>query len=379
MDVYEPEEDSYLLAKQVKKEVTKGMQVLEIGIGSGIQCEEALKKGAIVEGVDINPNAIKHCKESKYTKGGTFYKSDLFSNVKKSTKFDCIIFNPPYLPDANDPDDIKDITTGGKKGYEIIDRFLKDTNEFLAEDGFILLLFSSHTNKTMVDEIIKNYLFDFELLEDQSVFYEKLYCYKITKSSLLNKLTANKITQLSYLSKGKRGIVFKGKFGRKDCVVKVSNEKSDALSTTQLESLNLKRANKLGIGPQFFCEDEEYVCMEFIDGELIEPYFERTKDCVVIKKIMNQMLILDKNNLEKKEMTRPRKHIIVRKECKNYNPIMIDFERMHATPKPRNVTQFIQYIRKLEIISEEKAKEVSERYKKSYDKKLILDLMKEFF
>jgi len=164
--MYEAAEDSFLLAKYVE-EYSRG-RVLDVGVGSGILMESALKKTDKVEGVDINHEAIKFCKNKKLN----VYYSDLFSNVKG--KFDLIIINPPYLPE----DEIKDKDlVGGKKGYEIIDRFFAEVKNYLEKNGKILILFSSLTNKEKVDEIIKKNKFKFKLLEEKNYFFEKLYVY----------------------------------------------------------------------------------------------------------------------------------------------------------------------------------------------------------
>jgi len=49
---------------------------------------------------------------------------------------------------------------------------------------------------------------------------------------------------------------------------------------------------------------------------------------------------MDKLKVNKKEMHHPVKHIIV----KNDKAFMIDFERCFKTNKPKNVTQFSQFI-----------------------------------
>ena len=56
--IYEPREDSYLLAQQVKK-FAKG-KVLDIGTGSGIQAETATKNGADVLAVDIDKECVNN-------------------------------------------------------------------------------------------------------------------------------------------------------------------------------------------------------------------------------------------------------------------------------------------------------------------------------
>lgn len=172
--IYEPNEDSELLAKYVKK-FAKG-KVLDIGTGSGIQAETALKFTKDVLAIDIDKDVVDDVKG----KGIEVMISDLFSNVKGN--FDLIIFNPPYLPDEELEDkESKRITTGGKYGYEILEKFFAQVKKYLNKDGKILIVFSSLTNKNKVDKIIKKNNFKFELLESKKLFFEELYCYLIYK------------------------------------------------------------------------------------------------------------------------------------------------------------------------------------------------------
>jgi release factor glutamine methyltransferase len=119
--IYQPEKDSYLLQKVLKENIlNKKISVLEIGIGSGIQLETLKELGIKnIQGVDINPEAVEHCKNL----GFNCFESNLFENVKG--KFDLILFNPPYLPeDKREDEESRLATTGGKKGSEIINKFL---------------------------------------------------------------------------------------------------------------------------------------------------------------------------------------------------------------------------------------------------------------
>ena len=85
---------------------------------------------------------------------------------------------------------------GGKKGYEVIERFLNAVSNFLKPDGIILTVFSSLTKKEKVDEFIKNNLLESELLEKQHIFFEDLFVYKIEKSSLLKTLERNNVNNI---------------------------------------------------------------------------------------------------------------------------------------------------------------------------------------
>ena len=173
--IYEPEEDSFLLAKYVAK-FAKG-KVLDIGTGSGIQAETALKFTNNVLAVDIDKESIT-CVKEKGIKAKVSY---LFNNIKG--RFDLIIFNPPYLPNEELEDrESKTITTGGKYGYEILEKFFEQVNNYLNEDGKILIVFSSLTNKNKIDKIIKKNNFKFKLLETKKVFFETLYCYLVYKN-----------------------------------------------------------------------------------------------------------------------------------------------------------------------------------------------------
>ena len=112
MILYQPREDSYLLAKHVAMQA-KG-NVLDVGTGSGIQAMTAakLKKVKSVLGIDIQKPVVEHCKKTIKSKKIRFKQSNLFENI--AGKFDTIIFNPPYLPEDVK---LKDITVaGGKKG-----------------------------------------------------------------------------------------------------------------------------------------------------------------------------------------------------------------------------------------------------------------------
>lgn len=176
--IYTPEEDSYLLKEVLEKELpsllkkNKNLKFLEVGVGSGIQLQTAQECGVKNEnifGVDLNPDAVNHCKEL----GFKCVKSDLFEYVQE--KFDVIIFNPPYLPEDENPEDeeSKLITTGGIKGSEIPNEFLKEAKSRLKEGGVIYLLVSSLTQGM-------NYLdYKKELVGEKKLFFEKLDVWKL--------------------------------------------------------------------------------------------------------------------------------------------------------------------------------------------------------
>lgn len=156
-DVYEPAEDSYLLAKWVEK-FSKGKSVLDMGTGCGIQAIVAAKAGAShVVGVDLNGNAVENAKLNAKQNNVKceFFVSDLFSNVKET--FDMIVFNPPYLPTSDEEKlkgNINLAFDGGKSGRELLDKFLKEYKNYLNKNGFALVLESSLSG--IKGEILEN-------------------------------------------------------------------------------------------------------------------------------------------------------------------------------------------------------------------------------
>ena len=338
---YEPREDSKLLEKYVGK-YSKGI-VLDMGTGSGIQAITAAKSGKVkkVIAADIQKSTIEPLKKNIKNKKITFLVSDLFKNIKNK-KFDTIIFNPPYLPQELK---LKDLTLeGGKKGYEVIEKFLNDINNRLKPDGAILIIFSSLTKKDKIDELIKNNLLESKLLEKQHYFFEDLYVYMIKKSALLKSLEKNKMTGIRAFARGKRGLIFTANYKNKKVAIKIKNPKSEAILRTDNEIKFLELLNKKNIGPKLLLYNKDYLIYEFINGKFIIDYLKNNKEeniKKIIKKIMDQMFIMDKLKTNKEEMSHPTKHIIIDK--KN-NPILIDFERARFTIKPANVTQFSDFL-----------------------------------
>jgi release factor glutamine methyltransferase len=171
--VYLPREDSYMLKKWVEK-LAHG-DVLDMGTGTGIQAFAAAPKAKRVIAVDANPEAIDYCNNAFHIfKNLEFRVSDLFSNVPE--KFDVIIFNPPYLPESKYDKEID--TTGGKEGWETIEKFLKEAKKHLNKGGKILMVFSSFTNPKKVLEIAKELGYKEKMLEKKHFNFEDIFVYE---------------------------------------------------------------------------------------------------------------------------------------------------------------------------------------------------------
>lgn len=366
-EVYEPMEDSFLLSEHIKR-YSRGF-VLDLGTGSGTQAIAASEKARLVIGVDISRDAIKLARENAFkqnVKDICFFESNLFdlfkeietkkqfknnllkeiknkkiqNFLKKKVLFDLIIFNPPYLPQDKGIED-KSIY-GGIKGHEILERFFSQASEYLKENGKILIVFSSLTKKEKIDELLQNYCFKFNKIDEKKLFFETLFVYLIRKSSLLKRLEKKGLRNIKKFARGHRGLLYKANLKNKKVVIKTKNPKSKAKARIANEVKWIKILNKYKIGPKLLFPGREYFIYEFVEGDFILDFIEKSdKEGVIktIKNIFNQLYVMDNLKVDKEEMHHPLKHIITDKK-----PVLIDFERCKITKKPKNITQFCHFL-----------------------------------
>ncbi len=177
--IYEPREDSLLIAKVMEKEMesckakNKNIKtVLEIGCGSGLLSIIAAKRGCDVLAADINPAAAE-CAERNARLNNVRIKaaqSNLFDNVEGT--FGLIAFNPPYLPEEQTEDSR---TWAGGKNLEVVSRFIKDAGAHLEPDGKILIVISSLSNQESVLKKFSDNDFDAKIIAEQKIPWEKLF------------------------------------------------------------------------------------------------------------------------------------------------------------------------------------------------------------
>ncbi|MAG60603.1 hypothetical protein CL619_02335 [archaeon] len=391
--MYQPAEDSELLAEVVKKKAFG--RVLDMGTGSGIQAFTAAKVPSVrsITAVDINPGAVKQV--SLEAKKGNLSKfkvieSDLFSNVEG--QFETIIFNPPYLPQdyletiKGKKKAVEDLALyGGKKGYETIVRFLNQVSKYLARNGKILLLFSSLSGKEKIEETIEKNLLQFvQLKKSKQPMMETLYVYEITALPVRESLVSLGVSDINYLSKGARGMVFKGKFDLnfnqkkflaskkiRDVAIKIRLESSKAPGTLTLEARNLRLVNKKGIGPKLYYEHKYFLIMELVEGIAFDKFLEeKGKKSEISKKaviaLLHQAFLLDKMKLQKEEMHRPYSNVIVSEINGQVKLTLLDFERCRNSENPSNVTQVISYLMKSGFLDSKEGIKLAEEYKGSY-------------
>ncbi|MDH5449787.1 MAG: class I SAM-dependent methyltransferase [Candidatus Bathyarchaeota archaeon] len=157
-DVYEPAEDTFLLAENLR--LNKDEFVLDMGTGCGILAILAARRAREVIATDINPYAV-YCAKINAKLNGVerkmnILRGDVFQPIREGKQFDLVLFNTPYLPSEEEDQKpwIEKAWAGGFDGRGLIDRFLLDAPEYLEMDGRILLVQSTLSD---VDKTLKTF------------------------------------------------------------------------------------------------------------------------------------------------------------------------------------------------------------------------------
>ncbi len=388
-DFYEPCEDSELLLRNAinvieKMQDKENLKICEVGVGSGYvisNIAKKFKKKHEYFGCDINLGAIvstlnmfKEIKQKINLK-----ECDLLESFDE--EFDLILFNTPYLPceEGEKYENLKLIDKaiyGGKNGYEVIEKFILEVGKNLEFNSKVVMVFSSLSNFYYIKDVLKRNFYEFEMLENLEVFFEELIAIKFWRNEFYYELCEKGVLDLKYLASGKHSVVYQGKYKLKDVVIKVGLDKDISIEKMYLEKLQNEK-----FVPKFYFSGNGYVVREKVEGELIGEFLERAKGKeieIVLNKILVVTSRMDELGINKKEMTNPYKHIYVINKNKEYYIKMIDYERCIFTEKPKNTTQFLQYIRKnidllkskQIVLSEEKIFLISKEIKGQRDKEI---------
>ncbi|TQQ79672.1 HemK2/MTQ2 family protein methyltransferase [Halonotius roseus] len=178
--VYQPAEDSALLAKAAIGDMTAPGRVLEVGTGSGWVAEQvASETDARVVGSDLNPHACRQARE----RGVEAVRADLVAPFA-ADGFDAVLFNPPYLPTEpdNEWDDwMEHALSGGTDGRRLIVPFLDDVGRVLTADGAVYLLVSSLTGYEIVVDLAEEAGFETAEVAQESYPFEVLSVLRLTR------------------------------------------------------------------------------------------------------------------------------------------------------------------------------------------------------
>ena len=175
------------------------------------------------------------------------------------------------------------------------------------------------------------------------------------------------IEKCHILGKGYVGMVVLAKKRSRVVALKIRRTDSPRKNMTN-EAKLLKTANKLEIGPKFIKNSKNFLIMEYIDGEKIIDWAQKSETKAkeirsVVKNVLRECFLLDDAGLDHGELSTIDKHVIVNKKGNT----IIDFESSSVNRKPSNVTGATQGI----LIGTGLAKIIQKKIKIPSKKKII--------
>jgi release factor glutamine methyltransferase len=172
--LYLPSDDSIFLSNIVNH--YHGQLALEIGTGSGIILRELSKNFRIAIGTDIDFDSLKH--SQSVLKNNRLICCDAASAIH-DIKFDLIVTNPPYLP--NSPNHVDKTVDGGSTGVEVSIHILTSVLDKLSENGKILIVVSSLSEKKKLEYFIVENDLVMQQIAHKDLFYESLEIIEISR------------------------------------------------------------------------------------------------------------------------------------------------------------------------------------------------------
>ncbi|PSP37454.1 methyltransferase [Halobacteriales archaeon QH_7_65_31] len=184
-EVYQPAEDSRLLADAAVERADSDDKVLDVGTGSGyVAGRLARETDATVVADDVNPHACRQARANAHEESVPLavVRGDC-TRPFRATTFDLVTFNPPYLPrdpDAERDDWMERALTGGETGRAVIESFLDDVGRVLVQGGTALLLVSTLTDIGAVASDADDRNLAAETVREESFPFERLAVLQIT-------------------------------------------------------------------------------------------------------------------------------------------------------------------------------------------------------
>ena len=131
------------LVEQLPQHLTPSMHVLDMGTGSGVGAIFAAQIAAQVTAADINPEAVRCARMNAILNmledRMCVLESDLFAGLPPNTRYDAVLFNPPYF--RGEPHDLHDHAW---RSVDTVERFALQLGDHLTADGFALVVLSTN-------------------------------------------------------------------------------------------------------------------------------------------------------------------------------------------------------------------------------------------
>jgi putative serine/threonine protein kinase len=154
------------------------------------------------------------------------------------------------------------------------------------------------------------------------------------------------VAGLHVIGKGHVGVVVRCLWQGRRGALKVRRLDS-ARESLQTEGSILRIANAHGLGPSLYAVDDDFIVMEELEGRTLMDWLEAS-DAVphaefkkVIRNICLQAFLLDEAGIDHRELTNPKKHVIVGADG---GARVLDFETASTGGRKRNVNNLVQFL-----------------------------------
>jgi release factor glutamine methyltransferase len=159
-------------------------EVMDIGTGSGIQAITAGETASKVIAIEINPEAARYAQENvnrnNLSHVVTVIQGDLFYPLSKQSKFDVILFTPPYFEGKVNSAFDHALYDPDKK---LVARFFSEAKNFLKPHGYVQMVYSSIADTERVLKIAGDYGWRYRVIAEKQLCFETLFIYRLKLGS----------------------------------------------------------------------------------------------------------------------------------------------------------------------------------------------------
>ncbi len=181
------------------------------------------------------------------------------------------------------------------------------------------------------------------------------------------------IKNLKIFSKGWRGLIFTGFYNNEKVAIKVANRK-EVIENIKIEidNIMLLRSKNFYNIPEIIEYGEDFFIYKFIDAFTLKEVFtsidlEQKKNILI--KILNVLYQWDKIGFFKNELKKLTTNILISNKLDVY---FIDFEKSRQNKFYKNIPQYIQFLKNLNILSMDEVLYFGKNYKSNPDKIYII-------
>ena len=196
-NVYDPSEDTFLLLDALESDIgeilrSKPTFLLEVGSGSGVVVTSlsSVVNSSVCFAVDVNIEACRAtARTSKINNVDVeICCMNLFSNFLHGL-FDLIVFNPPYVVTDSEEirgDGLAKAWAGGRRGREVIDKFLEKLPSLLSARGVCYLVVLKENDPSDIASVVRGRGLETRVIKERKIRGEHLFVLKFFRISAPN-------------------------------------------------------------------------------------------------------------------------------------------------------------------------------------------------